>query len=118
MAHEAQVRYSKLVDLKLRATLVKKVGVICNNRYEGSPKAGSVKVPVRDTEVAVNDYDKQTGAELTPPILPSTSTRTRPSMRSSTASTPPASPMIWWLTVWTVPVIRWRCRWIPTALRS
>ena len=33
MAHEAQVRYSKLVDLKLRATLVKKVGVICNSRY-------------------------------------------------------------------------------------
>lgn len=65
MAHEAQVRYSKLVDLKLRATLVKKVGVICNSRYEGSPKAGSIKVPVRDTEVAVNDYDKQTGAELT-----------------------------------------------------
>lgn len=65
MAHEVQVRYSKLVDLKLRATLVKKVGVICNNRYEGSPKAGSVKVPVRDTEVTVNDYDKQTGAELT-----------------------------------------------------
>ena len=65
MAHEAQVRYSKLVDLKLRATLVKKVGVICNSRYEGSPKAGSVKVPARDTEVAVNDYDKQTGAELT-----------------------------------------------------
>ena len=65
MAHEAQVRYSKLVDLKLRATLVKKVGVICNSRYEGSPKAGSVKVPVRDTEVAVNDYNKQTGAELT-----------------------------------------------------
>lgn len=58
MAHEAQVRYSNLVDLKLRKTLVKKVGVICNNRYEGSPKAGSVKVPVRDTEVVVNDYDK------------------------------------------------------------
>lgn len=50
MAHEAQVRYSNLVDLKLRKTLVKKVGVICNNRYEGSPKAGSVKVPVRDTD--------------------------------------------------------------------
>ena len=58
MAHEAQVRYSNLVDLKLRKTLVKKVGVICNNRYEGSPKAGSVKVPVRDTEVVVNAYDK------------------------------------------------------------
>ena len=65
MAHEAQVRYSHLVDLKLRKTLVKKVGVICNNRYEGSPKAGSVKVPVRDTEVAVNDYDKQKGAKQT-----------------------------------------------------
>lgn len=65
MAHEAQVRYSNLVDLKLRATLVKKNGVICNTRYEGSPKAGAVKIPVRDTEVAVNDYNKQTGAELT-----------------------------------------------------
>ena len=65
MAHEAQVRYSNLVDLKLRATLVKKVGVICNNRYEGSPKAGSVKVPVRDTEVVVNDYDKAKGAKQT-----------------------------------------------------
>ena len=65
MAHEAQVRYSNLVDLKLRKTLVKKVGVICNNRYEGSPKVGSVKVPVRDTEVSVNDYNKQTGAEKT-----------------------------------------------------
>ena len=65
MAHEAQVRYSKLVALKPRATLVKKGGVTCTSRYEGSPKAGSVKVPVRDTEVAVNDYNKQTGAELT-----------------------------------------------------
>lgn len=65
MAHEAQVRYSNLVDLKLRKTLVKKVGVICNNRYEGSPKAGSVKVPVRDTEVVVNDYDKVKGAKQT-----------------------------------------------------
>ena len=44
---------------------VKKVGVICNNRYEGSPKAGSVKVPVRDTEVVVNDYDKVKGAKQT-----------------------------------------------------
>ena len=44
---------------------VKKVGVICNNRYEGSPKAGSVKVPVRDTDVVVNDYDKAKGAKQT-----------------------------------------------------
>ena len=65
MAHESRVRYSDLVDLKLRATLVKKVGVICNSRYEGSPKAGAVKVPVRDTEVVVSDYDKQKGAKQT-----------------------------------------------------
>lgn len=50
MAHEAQVRYSNLVDLKLRKTLVKKVGVICNTATRAAPKAGSVKVPVRDTD--------------------------------------------------------------------
>lgn len=65
MAHELQERYSKLVDAKLRATLVKKDGVIFNNRYEGSPTAGSVKVPVRDTEVAVNAYSKTAGANPT-----------------------------------------------------
>ena len=65
MAHASQERYSALVDAKLRATLVTRDNTIFNNRYEGSPKAGSVKVPVRDTEVAVNDYNKQTGAELT-----------------------------------------------------
>ena len=65
MAHELQERYSQLVDIKLRATLVKKDGVIFNNRYEGNPKAGMVKVPVRDTEVTVGDYDKQNGATVT-----------------------------------------------------
>lgn len=65
MAHEAQERYSELVDVKLRATLVKKDGVIFNNRYEGDPKAGAVKVPVRDTEVTVGDYDKQEGGSAT-----------------------------------------------------
>ena len=65
MAHEAQTRYSQLVDLKLRASLVTKDGVVCNNRYEGDPKAGAVKVPVRDTEVAVSDYNKATGATAT-----------------------------------------------------
>ena len=65
MAHELQERYSALVDLKLRDVLVKKDGVIFNNRYEGDPKAGSVKVPVRDTEVVVGDYVKTTGATAT-----------------------------------------------------
>ncbi len=61
MPHIARERYSELVDAKLRATIVKRVGIICNNRYEGSPKAGAVKVPVRDTEVTVADYNKKTG---------------------------------------------------------
>lgn len=65
MAHELQERYSKLVDAKLRAVLVKKDGVIFNNRYEGNPKAGKVKVPVRDTEVTVADYSKTEGAGAT-----------------------------------------------------
>lgn len=65
MAHVAQDRFSKLVDVKLRASLVKKDGVIFNNRYEGSPKAGKVKVPVRDTEVTVADYSKTDGAGAT-----------------------------------------------------
>lgn len=65
MAHTLQERYSQLVDMKLRAVLVKKDGVIFNNRYEGDPKAGKVKVPVRDTEVTVNDYSKTDGATAT-----------------------------------------------------
>jgi len=65
MPHIARERYSEMVDAKLRATIVKRVGVICNNRYEGSPKAGAVKVPVRDTEVAVADYNKKTGTAMT-----------------------------------------------------
>jgi len=65
MAHTQQERYSALVDLKMRATLVTKDGVIFNNRYEGNPKAGAVKIPVRDTEVTVAEYDKMTGVELT-----------------------------------------------------
>ena len=65
MAHELQVRYSQLVDAKLRDTLVKKDGVVFNTRYEGNPTAGSVKVPVRDTEVAVGDYSKTNGANAT-----------------------------------------------------
>jgi hypothetical protein len=65
MAHTLQERYSQLVDMKLRAVLVKKDGVIFNNRYQGDPKAGMVKVPVRNTEVTVGDYNKATGATAT-----------------------------------------------------
>lgn len=64
MAHTLQDRYAALVDMKLRATLVTKDGVIFNNRYEGNPKAGAVKIPVRDTEVAASAYNKAEGVEL------------------------------------------------------
>lgn len=65
MAIELQERYASIVDAKLRYTLVQKNGTVWNTRYEGSPKAGAVKVPVRDTEATVASYDKTSGAEKT-----------------------------------------------------
>ncbi len=61
-AHAAQERYSSMVLAKLRKTAI--FLNLFNNRYEGSPTAGAVKIPVRDTEVAVGDYDKTQGGEL------------------------------------------------------
>ncbi len=63
MAHANQERWSKLVDAKLRNQLVTRDNYIFNNRYEGDPKAGKVKIPARDTEVSVKDYDKATGID-------------------------------------------------------
>lgn len=63
MAHANQERWSGLVDAKLRNTLVTKDNLIFNNRYEGDPKAGKVKIPVRDTEVEVKAYDKAKGID-------------------------------------------------------
>ncbi|MFQ8832522.1 MAG: hypothetical protein ACLR7U_06405 [Ruthenibacterium lactatiformans] len=59
--HTLQDRYSPLVDAKLRNTLVTKDNLIFNNRYEGNPKAGKVKIPVRDTEAEVSKYDRANG---------------------------------------------------------
>ena len=64
MANELQVRYSNIVDAKLRAELIFKNGITCNNKFEGSPKAGAVKIPVRDTEAVVGTYDKANGGSL------------------------------------------------------
>lgn len=64
-AHEYQERWSKLVLAKLRNELVLKDGVVFNNDYEGSPAAGNVKIPVRDEEVKVSDYDKANGIQGT-----------------------------------------------------
>lgn len=65
MAHLHQERWSKLVMAKLRNILCLKDGVVFNNDYEGSPAAGSVKIPVRDGEVVVSDYDKANGIQGT-----------------------------------------------------
>lgn len=61
-AHEPQERYSSLVLAKLRKTTI--FSSLFNTRYEGTPTAGAVKVPVRDTEVTVGDYNKSTGGAL------------------------------------------------------
>ena len=61
MPHLAQDRYSGMVLAKVRAELVLKDGTVFNNDYEGDPIAGAVKIPTRDTEVAVSDYDKANG---------------------------------------------------------
>lgn len=63
-AHAHQERWSSLVDAKLRQTLVTRDNYIFNTNYEGNPKAGKVKIPVRDTEVTVKDYDKAKGVNL------------------------------------------------------
>lgn len=60
--HELQERYSNLVLAKLRKTAI--FISLFNRRYEGTPTAGAVKIPVRDTEVTVGDYDKNTGGDL------------------------------------------------------
>lgn len=64
-AHEHQERWSALVLAKLRSELVLKEKVVFNNDYEGSPASGMVKIPVRDEEVQVSDYDKANGIKGT-----------------------------------------------------
>ena len=62
MAHELQERYSKSVLVKLRKTSI--FASLFNTRYEGTPTAGAVQIPVRDTEVAVGDYKINEGGDL------------------------------------------------------
>ena len=64
-AHEHQERWSDMVLAKIRQELVLKDDVVFNNDYEGSPASGLVKIPVRDEEVVVSDYDKANGIKGT-----------------------------------------------------
>lgn len=61
MAHVLSVRYATEIDKRLRADLV--VKNIVNHRFEGDPKAGSVKIPYHNI-IAAGAYDKQTGKAL------------------------------------------------------
>lgn len=63
--HNLQERYSSLVLAKVRKESKLKDGVVFNNDYEGDPKAGAVKIPQRDSEVAVSAYNKANGISPT-----------------------------------------------------
>lgn len=62
--HERREKYSSLILKKLRNELVLKDGIVFNNDYDGDPVSGSVKIPVRDTEVEVSDYDIANGTDI------------------------------------------------------
>lgn len=63
LTHETQIRYSNMVLQKLRKNTL--LRALFNGRYEGSPVAGAVKIPVRDTEVAVGtEYDIKNGVDM------------------------------------------------------
>lgn len=62
--HELQERYAQTI-LKIAR---KKLGLRANHAgsdYTGDPKAGAIKIPVRDDEVVVGNYDVVAGATLT-----------------------------------------------------
>ena len=61
---DLSVRYSNLVDTKTRVQLQLKDGVVFNNRYEGDPTAGGVKIR-KSGAATIVDYDKSNGVALT-----------------------------------------------------
>ncbi len=61
--HERQERYAKTIVELMRPYL--RVRSLFTRDYEGDPTAGAVKVPVRNTDVAVQDYDVVAGVNLT-----------------------------------------------------
>lgn len=61
MAHALQDRFTGPVLKLARKMMVTNENEIFSTDYEGSPKAGAVKIPTRNTEVAVGDYNTVTG---------------------------------------------------------
>lgn len=61
MAHALQDRYSDLVLKLARKSMITNEAEIFSADYEGSAKGGAVKIPTRNTEVSVGDYNTVTG---------------------------------------------------------
>lgn len=61
--HLRQERYIKTIVELMRPDLL--IRNTFTRDYEGDPKAGAVKVPVRNADVTVQDYDVVSGANLT-----------------------------------------------------
>lgn len=60
--HERQERFANAIVKLMRPAL--KIRNTFSRDYEGNPVSGAVKVPVRDTDVALTDYDVKTGVAL------------------------------------------------------
>jgi len=60
--HELQRRYAK--EIKKLFRLTNNLRQFAGRNYQGDPIAGSVMIPVRNTEVAIGDYDVVTGGTL------------------------------------------------------
>lgn len=61
--HQRQERYIDMIVELMRPYLY--IRNTFSTDYDGSPKAGAVKVPVRNTDVQVQNYDVVSGANLT-----------------------------------------------------
>lgn len=60
--HERQERYANAIVKLMRPSL--KIRNTFARDYEGSPVAGAVKVPVRNTDVTISNYDVKSGVAL------------------------------------------------------
>lgn len=60
--HERQERFASAIVKLMRPAL--KIRNTFSRDYEGNPVSGAVKVPVRNTDVALTDYDVKSGVAL------------------------------------------------------
>lgn len=60
--HERQERYANAIVKLMRPSL--KIRNTFARDYEGNPVAGAVKVPVRNTDVTISNYDVKSGVAL------------------------------------------------------